>query len=365
MIDPNAQDADSGEFHTGYDLESGLLARFREWTDLFPWLRLGRTLRVAGSPLMVGLVALTFILWWSVQVWIVQQMPEAAGFGYRNAPPIVESLLAYTSQWIPISAFSWDQGEIDFVTASAVIVWGLLVWTPIVLYLLRQGALLTAGRELVGLELGLRRAIRLTPIGWLIALVPLACVLVFGLMILVAGWLARLIAGISFLEAPLALLVVIIAIPAGLLGFGAYIAIPLGWAALANEKDPDALDALSRGYEYLYRRPLKVAWYAFLSTLILLIITAITASIAEVASWVVIAVLGAAGTEAGFADRVIGMLAFYPLVVGMALFWALVGGVYLLLRYDAGQQEIEDLWQPSPKPEPPLPQLPQSVGAER
>ncbi len=362
MTEPNEQDAESGKLHTGYDLESGFLARVREWTDLLPWLRLGRTLRVTGSPVMVGMVALTFIVWWNVQVRLFGTT-KIEGIGYQSSPQVVEWIVTRTTQLIPISAFDLNAREISWSSRWLAIVWALLVWTPVILYLLRQGALLTAGRELVGLELGVRRSIRLTPTSLLIAFVPLACVLVFGLMILVAGWLARWIEGIAFLEAPLALLIVIIAIPCGLLGFGAFIAVPLGWAALANEKDPDALDALSRGYEYLYRRPLQVAWYAFLSTLILLIITAITALIAEVAVWFVIAMLNAAGTENSFAERVLGILVFYPIVVGLTLFWALVGGVYLLLRYDAGEQEIEDLWQPFPKPTPPLPQLPQSVGA--
>ena len=45
------------------------------------------------------------------------------------------------------------------------------------------------------------------------------------------------------------------------------------------------------------------------------------------------------------AQRIFGA---FPTVVVLTLLWGLVGGVYLLLRYDAGGQEVEDLWQPAP-----------------
>ena len=52
------------QVHRGHNLETGLLGRVREWTDIVPWLRLGRTLRVAGSPPLVLLTAVTFAFWW-------------------------------------------------------------------------------------------------------------------------------------------------------------------------------------------------------------------------------------------------------------------------------------------------------------
>ena len=62
-MNPDNSDSSREEVHRGHDLEAGLLARVREWTDVFPWLRLGRTLRVAGSPPLVFLMATTFAVW--------------------------------------------------------------------------------------------------------------------------------------------------------------------------------------------------------------------------------------------------------------------------------------------------------------
>ncbi len=374
MNDPDQKHPPTAEMHTGYDLEQGLLARVREWTDLLPWLRLARTLRVTGSPVMVGLVAATFVVWWNIRLWIVgdpsgmSTAAEAdaaiplAAIPLAAIPPspdsVVQLLLATMAPLFPIQWFQSVGSPSRWQTDVIVIAWTLLAWLPLALFLTRQGALLTAGRSLVGAESGIRRSLRIAPAGWLLAAVPLACVLVFGLMIVAAGWLARLVDGIGFLEAPLALLIAIVAIPCGLLGFGAYIAVPLGWAALANEEDPDSLDALSRGYEYLLRRPLQVVLYATISLVILLIVAALASAIARVGGEIALTMLSAAGTSADFSRSVLGILGYYPVVVTLTLFWALVGGVYLLLRRDAGEQEVEDIWQPAPTPQPPLPELP-------
>jgi hypothetical protein len=52
------------------------------------------------------------------------------------------------------------------------------------------------------------------------------------------------------------------------------------------------------------------------------------------------------------------LLSYLPVVVFLTAAWSLLGGVYLLLRYDTGGQEVEDLWQAGPPPEPPLPSIP-------
>ncbi len=220
------------------------------------------------------------------------------------------------------------------------------------------GALLAAGRDLVGMMSGIRRSIRITPQAWLVAIVPLICILLFGSIIFALGWLFGLTPYAPWLRGPLLIGVAVVAIPCGILGFGASVAVPLGWAALANEQDPDALDSLSRGYEYLYRRPLKVVWYAMLSIGILMVIVSIALAIARAGETIAITMLALANVS----EEQIGILHYFPVVVGLTLIWALVGAVYLLLRYDAGEQEVEDLWLPAPKPKPPLPQLPESVG---
>ena len=360
MSDPNTTNDGSGPVHTGYDLESGMLQRVREWTDLFPWLRLVRTLRVAGSPAMVGLVALTFLVWWNVQNLVIRSVPTAAAVGSTE---LMQARLPQLSMLFPTPLTA--RGDGSFRLMIFTFAWGLTAWTPVTLYLLRQGALLTAGRDLVGLKQGMFNGVKLTPTALLLAAVSAVCVSLFALMILVAGWLGRLVEDIVVLEYVLALLIVLPALACGVLGFGAYVAVPLGWAALANERDPDVLDSLSRGYEYLYRRPLNVVLYALVSLVLLSVIAALASSILQVASWVTMATLELAGTSGSFRVISLGVLAYYPLIVCLTQLWALIGGVYLLLRFDAGDQEVEDLWQPAPRPKPALPELKSSTEANR
>ncbi len=135
-------------------------------------------------------------------------------------------------------------------------------------------------------------------------------------------------------------------------------------AAMVAEADPDPIDSLSRGYEYLFRRPLSLAWYAVVLSINVYVF-----------SWL----LGGLGSSMSVAARWIGSSWFADAimiqsagdVVGLlVLAWlatlvlASLGGVYLLLRYDAGGQEVEDMWEP-PKPESPtLPSLPREAIGE-
>ena len=77
-------------------------------------------------------------------------------------------------------------------------------------------------------------------------------------------------------------------------------------------------------------------------------------------SSVAASLLNLAGSSANVPLMVIGVLGHLPAVVVLTVMWSLVGGVYLLLRYDAGGQEVEDLWQPAPPPKPSFPKLPET-----
>jgi hypothetical protein len=238
--------------------------------------------------------------------------------------------------------------------------WTLLVWTPAAMLLARQGALLTAGRSMVGLKPGISHVIGRTPAAWLAAIVPLACVFAIGMLIIILGWVSRVVDGIQVFEFMLALVVALIAIPCGVLAFGANVAVPLSWAALVNESDPDTLDSLSRGYEYLFRRPLRLVTYVAVSLAILFVVGFLASAVAWAASSVAASMLNLAGSSINVTRMVIGILRHLPAVIVLTVMWSLVGGVYLLLRYDAGGQEVEDLWQPTPPAKPSFPKLPEA-----
>lgn len=357
-------DSDNENVHFGHNVEAGILGRAREWTDLLPWLRLARTLRVAGSPPLILVTALTFMLWSPVFA-VISDLPTTlpadptASSSLQPTQRRMLAIAAHVRQLNPTELLAKspapsppaeDSGNGTWLRPIAAVGWSLLVWLPAALLLVRQGALLSAGRPMISLRVGFIAALRQTPMAISIAVVPLICVLTVAFLILALGWLGKLFAGWPVMETIIAASVVLVAIPCGFLAFGANIAVPLAWAAATNERDADALDSLSRGYEYVMRRPLHLLWYALVGVVILSVIGGLTAAIAAAASRISLITLELAGSSPALGSSVVSMLELFPLIAMITLFWALVGGVYLLLRCDAGGQEVEDLWLPASAP---------------
>lgn len=346
------------QVHDGYDLETGLLARLREWIDIFPWLRLIRVLRVVGSPPLIGVVAIALAIWklgisLIAQDALFPEVPETAATVNQQA----SFLAAYVEHLNPASVFHGDQ-EIVWWKTLLGICWSVFVWTPIAILLSRQGGLLTAGRPLMPLPASISHALSRTLAGWLAAIVPLACIGVFACLISVIGWFSGIIGEITWLNYLFAVAIILFAVPSGLLAFGANVAIPLSWGALANERDPDAMDSLSRGYEYLLRRPLQLVVYVLVGGCIASIVSMLALGVSITSIQINSSLLEFVDAANGMVVTSTNLLAHLPLVVLLTASWSLLGGIYLLLRYDAGGQEVEDLWQPDPCPDPPLPSIP-------
>jgi len=346
------------QVHDGYDLETGLLARLREWIDLFPWLRLIRVLRVVGSPPLLASVGLTLAVW-KIGITLLaldQSTPEVAEIA-ATVNHQVNFFAAFLGHLNPTSVFH-DDPEIVWWKTLLGIGWSVFVWTPVAILLSRQGGLLTAGRSLMPLSAALSLALSRTLAGWLAAVVPLGCIGVFAVLIMMIGWISGLFGDITWLNSILAGVTLLFAIPCGLLAFGANVAIPLSWGALANERDPDAMDSLSRGYEYLFRRPLHLAAYLLISAIIASIVSILAVGVTRTAIQINSQLLKFADAADGMVITSTDLLGHLPVVVLLTAIWSLLGGVYLLLRYDAGGQEVEDLWQADACPKPPLPSIP-------
>ncbi len=355
--------------HAGQDLEAGMLAKSREWVDLFPWLRLLRIVRLAGSPPHLVLVTVILAAWIPGMTRLVGGDPAAGsdpGWGDRSqigfaaeagdqARPALPATLETLRRSLPSSLFEPLLPSAAWYWRVGAVVWTLLLWTPLALLLARQGALLSAGRELGGFGAVAGQALRRSPAGWLVAVIPALGVLLIGSGLAAAGWLERTVGNLGWLETPLAVGLLLLAIACGILALGANVAVPLGWCAIANEREPDPFDALSRGYEYLYRRPIQVVFYALVAAVPLCIIDGLARAVALSGSFVLGGMIG--DGESPLASTVVQLLHYLPVVVSLTLVWGLVGGIYLLLRQDAGGQEPEDLWQPGAVAEGPLPTL--------
>lgn len=328
--------------------EEPLLARVRTWTDVMPWLRLVRVARLAGAPVWLFLVAMVDLVWRLGLNWLTvtfADAPEAAS-GRTQALLIQESMpkvdpwqtsttLSDLVWWLsgrgPSFSLPWQSFSFSMMPPE-VLLWTVVLWTPVVMVLLRLGVLLTAGRDLPGFVETWKIVGQRLKSAVVISVLPGVCALPFVLFLWLGDGLAtgeRKHWEWAYALAPLAIPAALIV---GLLMAGAKAAIPFGLAALVSQEKADAMDCLSRGYEVTFRR---------LPQLFLLLVPAgVLVGILSFAwSWVAEAASSSMGNPVWQA-----FLARVPILVGVTVGWAMVGGVYLLLRQFAGGQEVEDVW---------------------
>lgn len=305
-------DTAGGETFAGYDLESGVLQRVRRWRDAIPALVLIDSLRVAGSPLYVGLF------------WIVLSALSSLPNDLANDLSIDRRSFAFSS--------------LSLAYLAAVVVIGVL---PAALTA-RAGACYAAGRLQSFTENG-----RVTLARWLrllvIPIAPIGITVGLSVLMIVAGALGRISGVGEYLVEAAAIAALPIAILIGLIAGGSLIAVPLAIAAAVVEKQSDVLDSLSRGYEYLFRRPISLAFYVLCSLILVAIVW-------QLATWVAFAAVSIGGwglqIGSGAATAPQGyrlLLGHLPFAVAITAAWGQVGAIYLLMRQAANDQEIEDI----------------------
>ena len=160
------------------------------------------------------------------------------------------------------------------------------------------------------------------------------------------------------------IVVALIGLMMALFAVGLLFGWPLMWSTIAAEGS-DAFDAFSRAYAYSFQRPLHYFAYATLSLVLgclgWCLVAIFCESVIGLAQW---AISWGTGTErlteiaAAWADSpktALGLgtqlLAFSQAGVRSFLtafqysfFWAAATGIYLLLRQDADQTEIDDIY---------------------
>ena len=337
--------------HAGYRLEGGLLGRVRQWVDLFGPLRLVRVLRISVSPVCLFVVVAAYLAWQIGFVTFLRPREFWRGFAY----PLHDSLATVGFSVNPTSIWMGLNRNHPWSTFW-LIAWSMLIWTPVALFLARQGGLLTADRTMETSGDLVKRSLRRTPLAWIASIVPTLCSAAIGLMLILLFLLLRLVGGIAFLEWPLAIVIAVAAIPIGLLLFGSFVATPLAIASIANEQQADPLDSLSRGYESLYRRPLQLIFSVLTALILVAVVWVIASGVAGLASASVAVLAGIVGVDPAQQSLVQICIFELPNIVSLTTWLAMIGGIYLLARYDTGGQEVEDLWIPEKPAQSPMPQ---------
>ncbi|MCA9138481.1 MAG: hypothetical protein KDB00_17035 [Planctomycetales bacterium] len=333
------------EIHAGYEFEQGMFSRMRSWEDVAPWIRLTRVVRVLASPILVGLVAIT----WS----ITRQM---IAYGFDGELP-VPSIGPWHSQVDHLRHLLEAHG---WVVPLVVIGLSLLLWIPVIQFVARAGAALTSGqimpRHTITRQLVQTRIWK----SYLVPIVPVVCIGMFATILFLVRTPSFIVDG-SAISIPTGWLIGIGSIPIGILGFGALFAIPLGLVAMVSEPDPDPIDSLSRGYESLYRRPLATIWYLFVCAALVYLASALLGGIigaAFIATSVIVTTVSENEVQLSAAG---GVLETIQTAWMMTLAFGLLGGIYLLLRRDTGGQDIDDFWTPQQTRPQPLPELPEQA----
>ncbi len=310
------------EKFSGHELESGLLQRARSWRDVFPLLVMLASLRVAGSPIYVSLSLLTVVVISTVCSGGLPETELPAMFLRERLQTWIAGLPLFNAWLVPIAI--------------------IIALLPMTLTI-RAGALYAAGRDgesfTAGFKIIWQRKLTLL----LVLALPMLCVVGLSVPIAALALLDRIPGVGDALTEALAIFAVPFAVLIGLVAGGSMTAIPIGWASVTIEKREDAFDALSRGYEYLYRRPIQ--WMLYVSISIVL-----ATIVGLIAQWVCLVSFNtceyvykfASGSES-LPKLLCMVLVHLPTAVWMTTFFATWGAVYLLLRQDANQQEIEDL----------------------
>lgn len=372
---PNSAHPEQGRSHP----EQGWWTHWRSWRDAFPGLLLFEAIRPATwlSLLLIGSVAYWGCIFASAALDQLAGVDQATAFGPRPhrmvtdggvmeafpllgsmlAPPLRPDAEAVDLFLSPAYAAVDDNAQtllgLPPRTSGRSVWWmllhrvvHLLIWAIPAGMVMRYAILSVAGRPRTGIgataSLAAKRFIRLMAV----ALLPLLAIGLAALFFLLPGVVARASTPGLIIAEILNLVAVPLALAAGLLAFGSLFAVPLGWAAVMTETDGDTFDAISRGYEYAFRRPFHLIGFLLLAWLISRILLFFAAGISFSAVMLAHRFFAAAkGTEPSLEGMTVlhAYLMHLPSVFAALLFWALTAGIYLLMRRATNGQEVEEI----------------------
>jgi hypothetical protein len=356
------------------------------WSELFPWLIIARSFRLAISLRSLALGALGILLmlsgWaligvsitsvgespWNVIVDVIPDKPATNYQGlvgnssrslWQPVDPIRDpwNLLTLPSLvGLSDTKITWSEAACTLLAG----LWSVMVWAFFGAAICRTASVQLAANEQVGCMAAMRFALK----KWLsfvfAPLMPVGGVLLVSLPILVLGWIMQ--ANPMFLLGGLAWPLVLAAgFIMALLLLGVLFGWPLMWATISTE-GTDSFDALSRSYAYTFQRPLHYLFYiavaTFLGWLGWILVRNFASGIVWMGYWAagwgcgtdqIEAIRSGADLE-GAAWFGAWLIRFFAgcvklLAVGFlfSYFWTASTSVYLLLRRDVDATEMDEV----------------------
>jgi hypothetical protein len=380
---------------------SGVI-RHISWRDLFPWLILFRTFRIAIAPASLAVATLAVVLtplgWWLAgrALLTAQQRqalieanaipPQAANSRLASGTPVAPReylpeaptafLEAYFSLTEPLARFfnmEWTLGESAYYLFGAL--WTLALWAFPGGFITRR-AIVQLGTETAP---ALRPSAQFTARRYLwyalTPLYPLVGVLALAVPIAILGLPLRLSLDAGSVIAGLFWLLVILASLGALWLFGGLLfGWPLMWPTISAEAGGDPFEAFSRSYSYVYGKPLHYFFYVVIAASFGALCWAVVAGAALIVqefgfwalSW------GGGGKAVGQlreqalavaagglpSQEVSGGFAVGATLVGWCLalvhaaanafrytfFFTAASAIYLLLRHDVDEKEMDEVY---------------------
>jgi len=364
------------------------------WREIFPWLLLLRSFRVATRARMLVLAAAavlgTTAGWRIIGYAFSGSSDPLLATSDETTGPLLDIYGRWPWQWqwidgarvtiaggvrqvfqYPAEPVAQLQGltrlahlDTSFTVVAyllLILLWGLLIWGVFGGAITRIAAVELAGEEQLrwGQVMGFAR--RKLPSYFAAPLLPLVGILLLVLPMLVVGLLLKLDFGVALVGIFWPILFIGGLIMA-ILVIGLLFGWPLMWGTISTEAS-DAFDALSRSYAYVFQRPLRYVWYvlfaAVLGLLGWLIVRIFAGAVVDLTAW------GASWGSGGdrmqqiikAADNGEGVYGFgtgaihwwnncvwtFAAAFVYSFFWVSFTGIYLLLRRDVDATELDEV----------------------
>jgi hypothetical protein len=380
------------------------------WSEVFPWLSLVRTFRLAISvrALVLGAAAILLMAigWWGVgSLFMSDESPAAdwlgpftvcpwkAVTGWVDDQPSLMTRGDWLERDMPLESAPHPNNPITgpwmLLTKPALEglsstaqplsdvacfllcgLWSAAVWALFGAAICRTAAVQLAADEQIGWGATLRYAVRKWPSYIAAPLLPIGGVLLAAIPVLVLGWIMRAGVGL-FLGGLLWPLALAAGLLMALLLLGVLFGWPLMWATISVE-GTDSFDALSRSYAYVFQRPLRYLFYISVATIIgwlgWVLVQNFAAGVVWMAYWAAgwgcgmdqLKLIQTGGEELGTIGGAGAVLVRFwagcvkLLAVGylFSYFWTAAVAIYFQLRRDVDATEMDEVFLDADQSEP-------------